>query len=470
MNPSDLSDATARALDLLPPGDPASTDPRLVRDPQLVEEARQARETAAAVWLAVSPLRVAPPDVLQKALQQILPPESARPAASASPLRWLAASGWAAAAAVAIFLWPQRISQPARDQLVARPPETPASVAADVEISNTRTPRDVSVRKEITRLQDRLADLQNEPAQRTSRVMSLTAPGAIRRTEDESRQFVQKLLTDALRSALEATSGAPSDPASLVIERGWLPGGLPVPADGGMIRHRNFPEQDWQELGLSRSDERNYFDAASHTVWSPDPNGRGFIGRKISPEDDLANFTTEPDRETAPLKPEATPEGFVIENPVEKTTEIFVENLPEIPPGKQLVLQTTDAAGVITTTPLAPAAAGGIQSTDPLAMNMNDIHPTWSGRGTVFSSSGTITRNTGSFGNGGSTVYGSTAFSNASNNLSNTAYTSNIVGYLYGGSLIVSFPSDAIPAEVQLAIGDLVPTGQSPEIILKSDP
>jgi hypothetical protein len=47
MNPSDLGDATARALNLLPPGDPASSDPRLARDSQLVEEAKRARETVA---------------------------------------------------------------------------------------------------------------------------------------------------------------------------------------------------------------------------------------------------------------------------------------------------------------------------------------------------------------------------------------------------------------------------------------
>lgn len=464
MNPSDLGDATARALNLLPPGDPASSDPRLVRDSQLAEESKRSQETAAAVWLAVSPLRVAPPDVLQEVMREIRSPESTRPHTRHRSLPWLAASGWAAAAAVAIYLWPANAPQTNSRETVKKPAESPAEMPADVAPSATPKARDARLRKEISRLQDRIASLQDDPVRPTPRVMSLAAPGAVRRTEDESRQYLQKLLTDALRSALEATSGAPSDPASLVIERGWLPGGLPVPADGGMIRHRNFPEQDWQELGLSRTDDRNYYDAASQTVWSPDPNGRGFIGRKISPEDDLANFTKEPERETTPLKPDATPEGFVIENPVEKTTEIFVENLPQIPPGKQLVLQTTDAAGVMTTTPLAPAAAGGIQATDPLVMNMNDIHPTWSGRGTVLSSSGLITRSSGSLGTSSSAMNGSTAFPSVTNT------TSNIVGYLYGGSLIVSFPSDAIPAEVQLAIGDLVPTGTAPEIILKSDP
>ena len=73
MNPADLADATARTLDLLPPDDPARSDPRLLRDPALAEEARLTRETAAAVWLAVSPLCVAPPDLLQSVIAEIQP-------------------------------------------------------------------------------------------------------------------------------------------------------------------------------------------------------------------------------------------------------------------------------------------------------------------------------------------------------------------------------------------------------------
>ena len=468
MTPSDLSDATARALGLLPPGDPASSDPRLARDPQLVEEARRSRETAAAVWLAVSPLRVAPSDVLLEVMREIQPSGSDRPVTRHHPLPWLAASGWAAAVVVAISLWPDRQPAASSRELVASPAGSPAEIPTDVAPAATPTPRDARLRKDIARLQERLAAFQNNPARRTPRVMCLSAPGTVRRTEEESRRYVQKLLTDALRSALEASSGVPSDPASLVIERGWLPGGLPVPEDGGMIRHRNFPEQDWLKLGLSRTDDRNYYDAATQTVWSPDPEGRGFIGRKISEADDVANFTREPEQETPPQKQEATPEGFVIENPADRTTEIFVENMPEIPPGKRLVLQTTDAAGVVTVTPLTSSVAGEIAATDPLAMNMNDYRPTWSGRGTVLSSNGTITGSSGSLAT--TATSGVTGPITPSTTTNNSAYSSNIVGYLYGGSLVVNFSGDSIPAEVQLAISDIVPTGTPPQIILRSGP
>ena len=464
MNPSDLSDATVRALNLLPPGDPAISDPRLVRDSQLVEESKRSQETAAAVWLAVSPLRVAPPNVLQEVMREIRSPESTRTKTRHRSLPWLAASGWAAAAVVTIFLWPDQSPKTSRREIV----KTPAKSPSDVVPATTPTPRDARLRKDIVRLQDRLASFHNDPVRRTPRVMSLSAPGAVRRSEDESRQYIQNLLTNALRSALEASSGAPSDLASLVIERGWLPGGLPVPDDGGLIRHRHFPEQNWQELGLSRAANGNYYDPSSQIVWSPDPEGRGFIGKKFGESDNLGDFTQEPDQEFQPPKPQALPEGFVIENPAEKTTDIFVENLPDIPAGKQLILQTTAANGTITEIPLTPSNVGNVSSLGSLATNFGVLNSSASRGGTMLSSNGIVTRSPGSLAN--TTTTGLTGPTTHSSPADNSAFSSNIVGYLYGGSLIVNFPSDSIPAEVQLAIGDISPTGTQPQIILKSEP
>ena len=463
MNPSDLSDATIRALNLLPPGDPAISDPRLVRDSQLVEESKRSQETAAAVWLAVSPLRVAPPDVLQEVMREIRFPESNRTKTRHRSLPWLAASGWAAAAVVTIFLWPDQSPKTSRREIV----KTPARFPTDVVPATTPTSRDARLRKDIVRLQDRLASFHNDPFRRTPRVMSLSAPGAVRRSEDESRQYIQNLLTNALRSALEASSGAPSDLASLVIERGWLPGGLPVPVDGGLIRHRHFPEQNWQELGLSRAANGNYYDPSSQIVWSPDPEGRGFIGKKIGENDNLDDFSQEMDQELQPPKPQALPEGFVIENPAEKTTDIFVENLPDIPAGKQLILQTTAANGTIVKIPLTPSNFGNVSGLDSLVTNFGVLNLSSRG-GTTLSSNGVVTRSPGSLAN--TTTSEVTGTKTHSSPEENSAFTSNIVGYLYGGSLIVNFPSDSIPAEVQLAIGDISPTGTQPQIILKSEP
>lgn len=195
-------------------------------------------------------------------------------------------------------------------------------------------------------------------ANQTPRVMYLTAPGAIRRTPGESRQRVQSILTNALRSALEADSAAPSDPAALVIERGWLPGGLPLPADGGIIRHRNFPAQAWQEMGLLRSAGGEYLDVPANTVWSADPEGRGFVGRKLTDEEDVSRFNTDPDPPlTKVTKPRTHPEGFIVENSIDGNAEVVIDQVPAPEPGNGHVMLVTDSSGHTETIPLPPPAA-----------------------------------------------------------------------------------------------------------------
>jgi hypothetical protein len=49
-----------------------------------------------------------------------------------------------------------------------------------------------------------------------------------------------------------------------------------------------------------------------------------------------------------------------------------------------------------------------------------------------------------------------------------TQYSINTVGYLNGGSLLVSFPSGMNPSEVQLMLRSITSTGQQDEIIVKS--
>ena len=360
MNPADLTDATARALDLLDPSDSANSDPRLLREPRLAEEARLTREAAADVWLAVSPLRVAPAEVLPELMAKIDPSVRTRSENGPRFLPWLAVSGWAAAAALAFFLWPHATVPELpgdRKQLTKNSfPTDTAHPSAPAQPSS----REARIRKDIVRLQERLATVRRDRANETPRVMNLTAPGAVRRTAEESRQRVQSILTNALRSALEAESAAPSDPAELVIERGWLPGGLPLPTDGGIIRHRNFPEQAWQEMGLLRSTDGEYLDASANTVWSADPDGRGFIGREITDAEDVSRFNNDPDPAVKKVtKPRTVPEGFIVENPNDDSAEVVIDQVPAPEPGNGHVMLVTDASGktaaIPLTSPDAPA-------------------------------------------------------------------------------------------------------------------
>ncbi len=366
MNPADLADATARALDLLDPGDLSNSDPRLLRDPRLADEARLTREAAAEVWLAVSPLRVAPPEVLHELMEKIHPEGSPRPGNNSRSPYWLAVSGWAAAAALAFFLWPEtpapgilvtrdRAAEMPTDQLTFAPINPPPP-----RISS----REARDRKEIVRLQQRLATVLRDRDHGTPRVLVLNAPGSARRSNAEARQRVRSILTHALWSALEAESFTPADLAALVIERGWLPGGLSQPAEGGIIRHRNFPAQAWQEMGLLRSTNGEYLDPASSTLWSADPDGRGFIGRKIAPAEDVSRFIQETNPvETNPAKPRTAPEGFIIENPEENTADVVIDQVPAPALGSSHLMLVTDASGRTKTIPVTPGIINGPVST-----------------------------------------------------------------------------------------------------------
>ncbi len=367
MSRNDREDAVARALDILPPGDEARSDPRLLRDPELIEEARLTREAAADLWLAVSPLRAAPPDVLHSVMGRIdaQPPAAAR---SRHYVPWLAASGWAAAAAVAIALWPRTEDAAASGPVIAGGKAEGA--ASPVAEGPRPTPReraeaarpdkeDRRLRGELLKLRGSLARLSDDGTLTAPRVMSLSSPGSLERTPEEARARVWAVLTGALRSALEAESGAPNDPAALVIERGWLPEGVTVPEDGSLIRHRNFPEAYWQELGLQKSEDGSYFDPGKQLVWSKDEEGRGFIGRKATDADNLDAFKSPGEEEPALAAAEVRtqPEGFVIEDPVTNKAEVVIDQVPPPAEGMEQLVVWQDANGVENRMKLSTAQA-----------------------------------------------------------------------------------------------------------------
>ena len=444
MNPNDLADATARALDLLDPQDLANSDPRIFRDPHLAQETRQTREAAAQVWLAVSPLRVAPAEVLHELMGKIEPSASATATSGRRIMSWLAVSGWAAAAALAFFLWPA----PSAPRVLTRQNTRTTSVAATgsaagLHLPNHPAPRESPIRQEITRLQKRLATVQQQSSSTGPRIIHLTAPGTVRRTAEESRQRVQSILTEALRSALEVDSATPADPAQLVIERGWLPGGLPLPADGGTLRHRNFPEQAWHEMGLLRSEQGEYLDATAKTLWSAAADGRGFIGRKITADEDLARFTDTPSpAPPSTAKPRTAPEGFIIENPTDHKIEVVIDQVPAPAPGSQHFIVVTDSSGHTETLPITPPNPPLVPSQDPVTESVPE---------SVIES-----------------VPASAGWNVVFNESSNMSFWN--MGHCSAGSVLVTFTGLVGLESFQLIERSVVANGQSGTIIVEGRP
>ncbi len=353
MGRRDHEDAVARALDLLPDGDPAKSDPRMLRDAALAEEARLARETAADVWLAVSPLRAAPPEALDEVMAKTDAPARAGGRRSRGMI-WLTAGGWAAAVALAVAWWsskeaPGEIAtkgENAAPQPVA-PVHRPGEAIPPRPEAVQRSPEtERRLRDEIARLRDALAAERGPNDAFRPQVIRLKSPAAEHRSPEEDRERLHTILSHALLTALEIESGAPDDPASIVIERGWLPQAFAVQEDD-LVRHRNFPEDSWGELGLLKSDEGGYYDPEAGLVWSADEGGRGFVGRRATAEDDLSVYRQpEPGDTTAIAANKAGPEGFVISDPATGQTQAVLRGLTAPAEGFGQWLVFSDASGV----------------------------------------------------------------------------------------------------------------------------
>ncbi|NJM37821.1 MAG: hypothetical protein HC845_08190 [Akkermansiaceae bacterium] len=67
-----------------------------------------------------------------------------------------------------------------------------------------------------------------------------------------------------------------------------------------------------------------------------------------------------------PKPPAASPEGFVIENPIDNTAEVFIENLPPPAEGNKQVLVLRDESGKSENIPIETIA-----STTPSALTLD---------------------------------------------------------------------------------------------------
>ncbi|MEK7949164.1 hypothetical protein [Luteolibacter soli] len=377
---NNLEDATAKALDLLPHDDAARSDPRLVRDAKCLEEIRATQEAAADVWLATSPLRAAPPEVLSSIMSKV---EARTPLAHRNVkfFPWLAASGWAAAA-IAFILWPRDgekasavasvtppVYMPSRNHAeVAGVAAGEADVAGLPALPDRRVvPNDRRLREELLRLQAEVNSFVEQGGLSAPRVLGLHSPNVLQPEPEETQRRMMAALTGALSSLLELERGGSGDPARMVLQRGWLPENY-TPSVGEYIRHLNFPTTAAEDYNLMVSADGAYYDKARDMIWSPDENGRGFLGRRATIEDNLSSFYVPDESALASNRAVAVntePEGFVIEDPVSNTAKVLIDQVPPPAAGFEHVVIWTDANGKEARIPVdnPSASAATIEST-----------------------------------------------------------------------------------------------------------
>jgi len=393
MRRNNLEDATAKALDLLPHDDAARSDPRLVRDAKCLEEIRATQEAAADVWLATSPLRAAPPEVLSSLMSKV---DAHTPLAHRNVkfFPWLAASGWVAAA-IAFLLWPrdgERASAVAEVTApVYLPPHDPSEVAAAPDgdalpaelpkLPDRRVvPSDRRIREELQRLQAQVNSYEEDGSFSAPRVLGLHSPNVLQPEPEETQRRVVTALADALSSLLELERGGTGDPARLVLQRGWLPDSFTL-SEGEYIRHLNFPANASAVYGLMVSEDGAYYDEARDMIWSPDGNGRGYLGRRATNEDNLSAFHV-PDENALAANDQAMavrtePEGFVIEDPVSNTAKVLIDQVPAPAEGFEQVVVWTDAEGkearIPVQTPSTTSAIVAPSTVTPAPMTTKEV-------------------------------------------------------------------------------------------------
>jgi hypothetical protein len=215
---------------------------------------------------------------------------------------------------------------------------------------------DRRIREDLLRLQAQMKSLAEQGALDAPRVLGLRSPNALQQKPEEAQRRVIAVLADALGSLLEMDGGAMGDPASIVLQRGWVPDGF-IPSEGTYIRHLNFPATAAEDYDLLVSEDGAYYDPARQMIWSLDENGRGYLGRRVTGEDNLNAYYT-PDEDTLAanramaLAMRAEPEGFLIEDPKSNSAKVLIDQVPPPAAGYEQVVVWTDAAGHETRIPV----------------------------------------------------------------------------------------------------------------------
>ena len=317
------NDLPLAALGRLSKPEELELEAALAEDPQLAAELREHEEIIAGLWHSAAPLQTMPRSAWGELQERLHKSKTDIPITSPHFSKWLGALGWAAALVLGVFLWTEEKSTPQEHAQAHEAGEGKTITKTRIIDSNSgATEAERAVRERLKKVQEKLttALAERDSATLASQVIELYPPGQSASDSPEIRsQRLLKLLTEALGQDLQRHD---EEAVSLIIEEGWLDLALQTLPDDAKIRHRTFPAERFDDYGLLRSPEDEYFDPDSKFLWKPAPDGGGYLG-SLAPENlDLSNFSNAPEIKESPdpspsaplLSDLSRPYGYLVRN------------------------------------------------------------------------------------------------------------------------------------------------------------
>jgi len=327
------------ALGRLSAQEEAELEAALADNPQLAAQLREHEDIITNLWHSAAPLQTMPRSAWNE-MRAEMHSETTKIAPILTPFsKWFSRTGWAAAIALGFVLFFKKQPPALENSTVIsstdqeEQPLSPQKNATSKSITQSSEPR--NRRDQITRLQKRLAEAlaNRDSATLASQIIELHRPGDSSTSDPETRsKRLLALLTEALQANLRKLD---EETVALIIEEGWIDVALQTLAKDAVVRHREFPTDNFQDFNLLKSEEGQYYDPVSGFLWKPALDGGGFLG-SLAPDDfDLSVFG----------KPSEDP-SFENEQTVDHTVETeqaIDSRLAELSPAQGYVIR--DANG-----------------------------------------------------------------------------------------------------------------------------
>lgn len=348
-------------------------------------EAEAHRRSLTLAWLAeTSPIEAAPSDSLSRIRQELGLNETAHSRKNNRTWPFLAAAGWAAAAFVALLLWPREDTVNISETINHEEKPKNSAVNPDIETQRQRPiqggtispiENSAELRQRITVLRSQLRNETNvRPGVHRPVILELRPPGKSPRSG--SREHILDIIATALENDLNRS--ADGDPGEVIIESGWAKWAKSEMPQDTIFRHRDFPVDRANELGLSTGPNGQFFDTSTGLLWTPDPETGDYTGRTAPAELDRTAFVESPpviEKPSPMSSPVAEPSGYLVGDS-DGQTIVAMTNLPAV----------RDDASV----ELVAYSASGVSTAFSVPTNIANSSSTWSFSGVIPNSVGNI--------------------------------------------------------------------------------